>query len=46
MAKEFTNLECTHASLQKYMDNNYPYLGYKIKYFEGKLSNPMKGLKK
>jgi hypothetical protein len=46
MAKEFTKLTCTHASLQKYMNNNYAYLGYEIKHFDGKLSIPMKGLKK
>jgi hypothetical protein len=46
MAKEFTNLTCTHATLQAYMDRKYPYLNYKIKYFDGKLSIPMKGLKK
>lgn len=44
MAKEFTKLTCTHASLMAYMKRNYPWLENNFKYFPGTIEIPMTGL--
>ena len=44
MAKEFTSIKCTHASLMAYMKRNYPWLENNFKYFPGTIEIPMTGL--
>jgi hypothetical protein len=38
---EFGELVLTHKELQAYMDRKYPYMEYKIKFFEGTVRIPV-----